>query len=80
MKKGKMSYSSRYRPCHSVWSDADAETLRKAILAVRAYLFQKIQKEMMMQNIYSILCPYIKFGLWGKLSVCKGMNCPHCCP
>ena len=29
-----MSYSSSYRPCHSVWSDADVETLRKAILAV----------------------------------------------
>lgn len=29
-----MRYSSRYRPCHSVWSDADAETLRKAVLAV----------------------------------------------
>ena len=29
-----MSYSSSYRPCHSVWSDADVETLRKAVLAV----------------------------------------------
>ena len=29
-----MRYSSSYRPCHSVWSDADAETLRKAVLAV----------------------------------------------
>ena len=29
-----MSYSSSYRPCHSVWSDADAEILRKAVLSV----------------------------------------------
>ena len=29
-----MNYSSSYRPCHSVWSNADAETLRKAVLAV----------------------------------------------
>ena len=29
-----MAYESKYRPCHSVWSDADAETLEKAVLAV----------------------------------------------
>ena len=29
-----MSYQSKYRPCHSVWSSADAETLRKAVLSV----------------------------------------------
>ena len=29
-----MSYSSSYRPCHSVWSDADAESLKKAVLSV----------------------------------------------
>lgn len=29
-----MGYESKYRPCHSVWSNADAETLRKAVLAV----------------------------------------------
>ena len=29
-----MGYESKYRPCHSVWSDADAEVLRKAVLSV----------------------------------------------
>ena len=29
-----MGYSSSYRPCHSVWSDADAESLKKAVLSV----------------------------------------------
>lgn len=29
-----MRYQSSYRPCHFVWSNADAETLRKAVLAV----------------------------------------------
>ena len=29
-----MAYESKYRPCQSVWSDADAETLEKAVLAV----------------------------------------------
>ena len=31
-----MRYQSKYRPCHSVWSDADAEVLRKAVLSVDA--------------------------------------------
>ena len=29
-----MSYESKYRPCHSVWSDADVEALKKAVLSV----------------------------------------------
>lgn len=29
-----MNYQSKYRPCHSIWSNADSETLRKAVLAV----------------------------------------------
>ena len=31
-----MRYQSKYRPCHSVWSDAEAEVLRKAVLSVDA--------------------------------------------
>ena len=29
-----MSYQSKYRPCHYVWSNADSETLRKAVLSI----------------------------------------------
>ena len=31
-----MSYTSKYRACHSVWSNADAEMLKKAVLSVDA--------------------------------------------
>ena len=29
-----MSYESKYRPCHSIWSNADVEALKKAVLSV----------------------------------------------